>query len=226
MSKPGSRGSSSRIGVLIVDDHEVFAASLARTLADEDDIVVLGTAGNADDALLMLAPEVDVVLCDHRLVGRSGIEVAGELRRRSPTVQVVMLTATNDDSVAIAAIEAGCAGFVTKSQSLAEVLAAVRAAAKGESVVSPALLARLLPRLGRRAGPRPELTARELEVLGLMADGRSNQAIADDLGLARDTVRNHVANILTKLDAHSKLEAVANAVRRGLVTVGAPDSQA
>lgn len=221
MSKPGSR-----IGVLIIDDHEVFAASLARTLADEDDIVVVGTAGNADDALELLGPEVDVVLCDHRLVGRSGVEVAAELRRRSPTVHVVMLTATNDDSVAIAAIEAGCAGFLTKSQSLAEVLAAVRAAAKGESVVSPALLARLLPRLRRRTGPRPDLTARELDVLRLMADGRSNQAIADNLGLARDTVRNHVANILTKLDAHSKLEAVANAARRGLLTVGAPDSRA
>jgi len=207
--------------VLIVDDHEVFGASLARALADEDDIVVVGTAATAAEALGAALAEVDVVLCDHRLAGESGIDLTRRLIAAAPQVQIVMLTATNDDAVAAAAIEAGCAGFITKSQSLSDVLAAVRAAAKGESVVSPVLLSRLLPRLriGRR-GPNPDLTGREMEVLVLMAEGHSNQSIADALGVARDTVRNHVANILQKLGAHSKLEAVAVAAQRGLVRVG------
>jgi DNA-binding NarL/FixJ family response regulator len=138
---------------------------------------------------------------------------------RRPEVRVVMLTASHDDVVLAAALEAGCAGFVTKSESLDTVLAAVRGAAAGEAVITPALLARLLPRLGARTrGRNPDLTPREREVLVLIARGGTNQQIANELSLSRDTVRNHVAQILSKLGVHSKLQAAAVAVQRGLVS--------
>ena len=119
-----------------------------------------------------------------------------------------------------AALDAGCAGFITKSDPLDLVLTAVRSAASGESVISPALLARLLPKLVSRAprGRNPDLTQRELEVLQAMARGGSNQQIADELILSRDTVRNHVASILSKLGVNSKLQAVTLAIQRGLVS--------
>jgi DNA-binding NarL/FixJ family response regulator len=131
---------------------------------------------------------------------------------------VVILTAVEDEAVLAAAIEAGCAGFLTKTASVEELVGAVRQAAAGEAVISPALLVRLLPRLHRREQPtRFELTPRELDVLKLLAGGMSNAAIADDLNLSVNTVRNHVANLLMKLGVHSKLEALSVAVREGLV---------
>ena len=119
--------------------------------------------------------------------------------------------------------DAGCSGFVTKAESLDTVLAAVRAAAVGEAVINPALLARLLPRLGGRPrGRNPDLTPREREVLELVARGGTNAQIADELVLSTDTVRNHVSSILSKLGVHSKLQAAAVAVQRGLVTTEEP----
>jgi DNA-binding NarL/FixJ family response regulator len=115
-------------------------------------------------------------------------------------------------------MEAGAAGFLSKSRGLDEVTAAIRAAAAGESVISPELLARLLPKLSRTGGAhRDELTEREREVLGLVADGLTNAAIAKQLFLSVHTVRNHVTNLSLKLGAHSKLEALAIAMREGLI---------
>ena len=208
----------SRWRVLIVDDHAVFTDALARALGDEPDIEVVVTAATGAEALAAFDDRVDVVLCDFRLPDVDGIEVTRQLHERDPDVSVVMLTASTDDTVLTAAVEAGCVGFLSKSSALEEVLAAVRAAAVGESVISPALLARLLPRMAGRGGAGvDDLTPREHEVLTEMSKGLSNQAIGDALYVSRDTVRNHVANILRKLHAHSKLEAVATAARRGLI---------
>lgn len=206
------------VRVLVVDDHEVFGTSLARTLDDEPDIDVVGSVTGVTEALELISQGVDVVLSDFRLAETDGVQLARTLGERWPEVKVVMLTASNDEAVLAAALEAGCAGFVTKAESLTTVIAAIRGAATGEAVITPALLARLLPRLGRRGrGRSPDLTPREREVLGLIVRGRSNQEIADELFLSRDTVRNHVASILSKLGAHSKLQAAAMAVQRGLV---------
>ncbi len=129
-----------------------------------------------------------------------------------------MLTASAADHVLVAAIEAGAAGFVSKTRSLQEVTSAVRAAAAGEAVISPEMLARLLPRLHRGGtAARSDLTEREREVLGLLADGLSNAAIASTLSVSVHTVRNHIANLSAKLGAHSKLEALSIAVRDGLL---------
>lgn len=208
------------IRVMIVDDHQVFAASLARVLGDEDDIDVVATAATAAEAIGAMRGEVDVVLTDFRLTGGDGVQLARELVSAWPEAKVVMLTASNDEAVMAAALEAGCAGFITKSDPLDLVLASVRSAAAGESVVSPAMLARLLPKLVTRGarGRNPDLTPREREVLQAMARGGSNQQIADELFLSRDTVRNHVASILSKLGVNSKLQAVTLAIQRGIVS--------
>eukprot|EP01032_Pedospumella_encystans_P005171 gene5171-6141_t len=129
-----------------------------------------------------------------------------------------MLTASAADHVLVKALEAGASGFVSKTRSLAELTSAVRAAAAGEAVISPELLARLLPRLHRSGRPRAnDLTEREREVLGLLSGGLSNAAIAAELTVSVHTVRNHIANLSAKLGAHSKLEALSIAVRDGLL---------
>lgn len=210
------------IRVLVVDDHEVFGVSLARALDGEPDLQVIAAVTSAADAL-DAAAEADVVLTDFRLQRSDGVELTRTITSRFPEVKVVMLTASNDEQVLSAALEAGVAGFVTKSESLDTVLAAVRGAAAGESVITPALLARLLPRLtASRKGRNPDLTPREHEVLVLIAEGCSNQEIAERLFVARDTVRNHVASILSKLGVNSKLQAAAVATQRGIVRPAAP----
>ena len=207
------------VRVLIVDDHEVLAASLALVLDDQPDITTVGVAGTVAKAkALIVTATPDVVLLDHRLPDGDGVAAIGELRRLRPSAEIVVLTASAADHVLVAAIEAGAAGFVSKTRSLAEVTAAVRAAASGEAVISPELLARLLPRLQRGRQPgHNDLTEREREVLGLLAEGLSNAAIAKQLTVSVHTVRNHIANLSAKLGAHSKLEALSIAVRDGLL---------
>ena len=207
------------VRVLVVDDHEALAASLAQVLDAEPDLVSVGVAGTLERARAMIVTTApDVVLLDHRLPDGDGVAEIGRLRALRPSAQIVVLTASAADHVLVAAMEAGAAGFVSKSRSLAELTAAVRSAATGEVVVSPELLARLLPRLHRSGRARHnDLTEREREVLGLLAEGLSNGAIAEQLTVSVHTVRNHVANLSAKLGAHSKLEALSIAVREGLL---------
>lgn len=220
-SEPGQgRDATSPIRVLLVDDHEVVATSLAQVLGAEPDIVVVGVADSVAAARAQVtSARPDVVLLDHRLPDGDGVAAIGSLLQLRPTAQVVVLTASTAEHVLISALEAGAAGFLSKTRSLAEVTSAVRAAAVGESVVSPEMLAQLLPRLGRRRTRAREaaLTDREREVLDLIARGLSNAAIAEELVVSVHTVRNHVANLSAKLGAHSKLEALSIAVSAGLL---------
>lgn len=207
------------IGVLLVDDHRMFAESLARLLSTEADIEVLAVATDGATAL-NLADALDprVILVDHQMPGQDGVTVAGELKRRNPERMVVMLTGSTDDRLLLAAIEAGCSGFLTKDRAASEVAETVRVAAAGEALITPAMLARLLPRIGRtERSLGSDLTEREVEVLRLLAAGYANRAVAGELYLSVNTVRNYVQSILVKLGAHSKLEAVATAVREGIV---------
>jgi DNA-binding NarL/FixJ family response regulator len=210
---------TTRVDVLIVDDHVMFAESLARLLRDEDGIDVVGLASTGADALeIAHRLQPDVVLIDYQMPDQDGVALSGEIKDRDPQIMVVMLTGSADDRVLLAAIEAGCSGFLTKDRAAAEVADAVRAAAAGEALITPALLARLLPKLGRQhQSIGAELTARELDVLGCMARGLTNKAVAGELFLSVNTVRNYTQSILTKLGAHSKLEAVSKAVRVGII---------
>lgn len=207
--------------VLVVDDHRGLAASLAHVLDAEPDLCSVGVASTLAEARTMIRTTTpDVVLVDHRLPDGDGVAALPELRRLRSSAKFVVLTATTADSVLRAAMEAGASGFVSKSRGLAELIAAVRSAGAGETVVSPELLARLLGQLGRTDRTRPAtpgLTEREREVLALLADGLSNAEIARRLTVSVNTVRNHVANLSAKLGAHSKLEALAIAVREGLL---------
>jgi len=207
------------IGVLLVDDHRMFAESMARLLSDDADITVQGIALTGSQAIEMIAQvRPQVVLVDYLVPDIDGVEITQQIKRADPTIMVVMLTGSADDRVLLAAIEAGCSGFLTKDRAAAEVADAVRAAAAGEALISPALLARLLPKLNpthRAIGS--DLTEREHEILVLLAKGWTNRVIADDRHLSINTIRNYVQSVLIKLGAHSKLEAVATAVREGLI---------
>jgi two-component system response regulator DevR len=207
------------IRVLIVDDHAVLAASLAMVLEGEDDITMVGTAATLAQAReLVRSAQPDVVLLDHRLPDGDGVGAIRELRALGPGVEVVVLTASAADHVLVAAIDAGASGFLSKTRGLAEVTAAVRAAAVGESVISAEMLARLMGRFQRgREHRAAELTEREREVLALVAEGLSNAAIAERLVVSVHTVRNHIASLSSKLGAHSKLEALSIAVRQGML---------
>lgn len=207
------------VGVVIVDDHQMFAQSLARVLGDEPGIAVLGVGSHRDEALRLVEERTPrVLLVDYQMPGANGVEIAAEIKQRWPDTMIVMITGNADDEVLLSAIEAGCSGFLTKDRAASDVADAVRVAAAGEALISPSQLVRLLPKLGRSFRPAgADLTARELEVLNLLVTGASNKAIATELFLSVNTIRNYVQSILAKLDAHSKLEAVSIAVKQGIV---------
>ena len=210
---------ASRINVLICDDHTVLADGLAILLNAEPDIEVVGVAGCVSELLdLAGAHPPDVVLLDYELPDGDGVSAATSLKKAHPETKVVMLTSFTAETVLVAAMEAGCAGYLTKHNAAAIIVDGVRSVASGEALISRDMLQYLLPRLGHSSrGVGSDLTPRELEVLELMAAGASSRAIADTLFISSNTLRNHAQSILNKLGAHSRLEAVSTAVREGLI---------
>jgi two-component system response regulator DevR len=207
------------VGVVLIDDHRMFTESLSRLLGLDDDIEVLGIGANGREALTLVEKfRPRVLLIDYDIPEGNGVQVAKQLKQRFPETMIVMITGSDDDRVLLGAIEAGCSGYLTKDRASSEVANAVRVAAVGDALLSPAQMARLLPRLTKSyRAVGSELTDREREVLKLLARGATNKAIAAELFLSVNTIRNYVQGILTKLDAHSKLEAVSTAVRAGVI---------
>ena len=196
----------------------MFSEALRGALDEEDDLAVTAAVETSAAALEAAhATNPDVVLMDYRLPDGDGVETARRIKAELPATRIVMLTAASDDSVLSRAIQAGCSGYLTKDHTVDELILAVRAAYNGEALITPALLSRLLDRLGDRTRPGSDLTSRESEVLRFLSQGLSNQAIATNLGIRLATVRNHVQSVIEKLHAHSKLEAVATAMRLGLI---------
>lgn len=220
----GSSEPLATIAVAVVDDHQMVAEGLASLLASEVDLDVVGTAANvAATMALVEARRPDVLLLDYRLPDGDGVIAASEVLRRWPDTKVVMISALRDEDLLRRALAIGCSGFVPKDRGRTEIVAAVRAARRGETFVPKAMISALFGRLRpNEGGARNELTKREREVLGLLAKGRSTAVMSKELHLSEHTVRNHVRNILAKLGAHSKLEAVALAAREGLVTLEQP----
>lgn len=208
-----------RIRVLVVDDHAVFTQSLVRLLGSRPQLDVVGTAGSVAEAITAaLAHVPDVILMDFDLPDGTGPEAAQQIKALNPAVHVIMLTVHTDDRSLVQAIEAGCCGFVKKEEAVEVLLDAIVAVYDGEMLVSPSDLPLLLRGLrATHRGLGADLTRRETEVLELISGGSVNKLIAKQLGLRLNTVRNHVQNILNKLQAHSKLEAVATAVREGII---------
>lgn len=197
----------------------MFAQCLDLALADEPDIDVFGLVHNVLDAVAYIAKtRPQVVLIESQMSDGNGIDVTARIKRTSPKTAVVMLTESANERVMLAALEAGCSGFLTKDGPLADVADAIRSAAAGDAILSPIRLARLLPRLYRSyQAPVSELTEREREVLTLLAAGWSTPRIAAHLFLSVNTIRNYIQSTLTKLGAHSRLEAVSIGTARNLI---------
>jgi DNA-binding NarL/FixJ family response regulator len=207
--------------VLLVDDHTFFRAGL-RTLLEEQRITVL--EARSGEAALELAAKVapDVVLMDLHMPGMSGIEATRRLSDAMPGTPVVMLTMSADDAHVVEAVRAGARGYLLKDAELAEIVAGVRAAAAGESWISPRVTAVLLDtvRDASASSPEdaggPELSDRERAILRLIAAGRDNTQIGREMHISPATVKNHVSSILAKLEVANRVEAAVYAVRRGL----------
>lgn len=213
------------IRVLIVDDHLAVAESLQALLSRQADLEIGDVATNGDAAMRLAAARTpQVVLMDQNLSGESGVVVASQLLAAHPGTAIVMLTGGMSQDELIAAVEAGVSGYLLKTTPAAEIVKAIRHAAAGEILLPPDELASLL-RLGRerarqrdeRERNRPQLTKREGEVLALMASAADVDRIATELNISVNTARGYIQNILEKLGAHSRLEAVVRATALGLL---------
>ena len=215
------------IGVLIVDDHEVVRRGLLAFLDSEPDIEVLGQAGGGGEALELLASMdsddslPDVVVMDLQMAPIDGIESTRQIRALYNDIEIVALTSFAEEERVHAALQAGATGYLLKDSDADDVAAAVRAAHRGELQLDPVIARRLMASLReeRSDDPTAELTARELEVLRLVAAGKPNKQIADELSISERTARTHVSRILQKLRLSSRTQAALWAVREGLVEV-------
>jgi Response regulator containing a CheY-like receiver domain and an HTH DNA-binding domain len=217
------------VTLLICDDHRVLTDALAIVVGLDGGLELVAPPVQDPRSAIELCAELlpDVVLMDIDFKDEmSGIEATRKIKEISPATKVVIMTAHDDDRLLVDAVEAGASGFLSKDDAAQELLAAAKSAADGEVLIDPQTLARLLPQVAREREQQrdalmllEDLTEREKEILGLLAQGMRNDAIAAQLYISPQTVQTHVRNILGKLRVHSKLEAVAFAVRHGAITV-------
>jgi DNA-binding NarL/FixJ family response regulator len=210
--------------VLIVDDHDLFRTGL-RNLLEEQGVQIIGEAATGADAVRIvreLAP--DVVVMDLNMPGMGGVDATRHISSVAPLTRVVMLTISDQDSDVMDAILAGACGYLLKDSSIQELIAGIESAARGESLISPNIAAKVLQRV-RATSTQPEiantiraeLSDREIEVLKLIANGKDNAVIAAELHISPKTVKNHISNILMKLQIDNRIQAAVYAVRSGIV---------
>ncbi len=217
------------ITVFVVDDHDLVRKGLRFYLSAHPEIVIVGEAGDAQSAVAGVQDQVpDVVLMDLVLpltpgtapVDEGGVQATRRIREISPRSQVVVLTSFTQDELVFAAIKAGALSYLLKDADAETVLRAIRAAARGEAILHPLIAQRLMAEVtapARHHDPISELTARELEVLQLIAQGKSNAEIADELVVTERTVKAHVSNLLGKLHLTDRTQAAIYAWRKGLI---------
>jgi DNA-binding NarL/FixJ family response regulator len=218
-------GTVKKLRLVIAEDETMTRETLARLLALEEDIDVVGTAGDGQRALTVIHHQKpDVLLTDINMPVMNGIQLTEAARREHPEIGVVILTIYGDDDNVFSAIKAGARGYVLKQSSPEDTLAAVRAVGRGEMLLNPTLVLRVVEEFKRLSTQRAidseafkELTDREREVLALIGKGMRNKEIADALFIAEKTVKNHISNIFAKLEINSRAEAALLAARQGLV---------
>jgi DNA-binding NarL/FixJ family response regulator len=213
------------IRVLIVDDHDLFRAGLRTLLDEQDEVVVVGEAAGGAEAVRIVGESApDVVVMDLNMPGMTGVEATRQISAIAPLTRVVVLTISDQDGDVMDAIFAGACGYLLKDASIQELMQGIRAAAVGESLISPTIAAKVLRRVRSSSSQpdiertiRAELSEREIEVLKLIANGKDNAQIAGDLHISPKTVKNHISNILMKLQIDNRIQAAVYAVRSGIV---------
>jgi len=204
------------IGVLIVDDHPVVRVGLRGMLDAEPDITVVGEAASGDEALVLVAGlRPNVVLMDLRMPGTDGVTATAGINAEFPDVRVLVLTTYDTDGDILRAIEVGATGYLLKDIALGPLVEAIRAAARGETVLAPPVAARLVSRM--RSPVNDHLTPREVEVLSLVARGLSNVDIGRQLYIGEATVKTHLLRAFAKLGVNDRTAAVTAALARGLL---------
>jgi len=214
------------IKVLIVDDHALLRRGLQIILEQEPDIEVVAEASDGNDAVAKAQETMpDVVLMDVRMPRRSGIEATRQIKELIPSAKIVMLTVSDEESDLYDSIRAGASGYLLKDAN-EDLAPAIRSVHEGQSLISPSMASKLLgefaamsKRADEKPVPTPRLTEREFEVLKLVAKGQSNRDIAKELFISENTVKNHIRNILEKLQLHSRMEAVVYAVREKILEI-------
>jgi len=222
-AKGQTKEEKSDLRVLLVDDHDLFRTGL-RNLLEEQGLLIVGEASNGKDAIRQvreLAP--DIVVMDLNMPGITGVEATREITSFAPLTRVLVLTISDQNEDVMDAIVAGACGYLVKDSSIQELIRGITAAAVGESLISPPIAAKVLERvravtLDQGAQTiRAELSERELEVLRLIANGKDNSQIAAALHISPKTVKNHISNILMKLQIENRIQAAVYAVRSGIV---------
>ena len=212
------------VRVLVVDDQELFRRGLIMLLGDDSDIEVVGEAADgvtATELAVKTAP--DVILLDVRMPRRTGVEACRAIKEVVPSAKIIMLTVSDEEADLYESVKNGASGYLLKDSSIEEVAQAVRVVNEGQSLISPSMAVKLIDEFKqmskpeREQGPGLRLTERELEVLRLVAKGLNNREVAKELFISENTVKNHVRNILEKLQLHSRMEAVMYAMREKLL---------
>jgi DNA-binding NarL/FixJ family response regulator len=207
------------IQVIVVDDHPVVRHGIVAMLRYEEDIEVVGDAADGAEALRLIGElQPDVVLLDLRMPQMSGVEVMQQARARGYTSRFLVLTTYDTDEYIAPALSAGAQGYLLKDTPPEELVRAVRMLMQGRAALEPGVAARMLARMAE--SPADDLSARELEVLRLLARGDSNKEIAAQLTLSENTIKTHLSRIFDKLNARSRTEAVTIAMQRGLLSTG------
>ena len=220
----GTPAGTEPVRVLVVDDQELFRRGLIMLLSGDTDIEVVGEASDgitATELAVNTAP--DVILLDVRMPRRTGVEACRGIKEAVPSAKIIMLTVSDEEADLYESVKNGASGYLLKDSSIEEVAQAIRVVNEGQSLISPSMAVKLIDEFKqmskpeREQGPALRLTDRELEVLRLVAKGLNNREVAKELFISENTVKNHVRNILEKLQLHSRMEAVMYAMREKLL---------